>query len=400
MVDMVVHRRELRPDHRAALPPVVESAFRGGQAAHQPAGACVNAGSSRRFADRRHSRAVAGAASQADRSVAFTASSACWRRSAIRNGACRRSFTSPAPTAKARRSPSRALSSKPRTGACTLIRRPTWSGSTNAFAWPGAAAASWSRTTSLPTFCPNARHKNGDAPITVFEIETAAAFLLFTRHPADIVLLEVGLGGRLDATNVVERPLASVITRVALDHRDFLGDKHRADRGRKGRHPQARGAGGDRDPDGGGFGGDRAPSRAREGAAPLAGENWTATEERGRLVYQDDDGCSTCRRRGSSAAISSKMPASLSHAARRRTQAAVLRLEHGMRGPMAGAHAAAVARPATVAPSRRQRLWLDGGHNVDGGRAIAAALADLEERVSRPLSWWSACWRPRTARAS
>ena len=66
--------------------------------------------------------------------------------------------------------------------------------------------------------------KNGDAPITVFEIETAAAFLLFTRHPADFLLLEVGLGGRLDATNVMDKPLASVITRVSLDHRDVLGD--------------------------------------------------------------------------------------------------------------------------------------------------------------------------------
>ena len=66
--------------------------------------------------------------------------------------------------------------------------------------------------------------KNGGAPITVFEMETAAAFLLFSRHPADILLLEVGLGGRLDATNVVEQPIASVITRLSLDHRDFLGD--------------------------------------------------------------------------------------------------------------------------------------------------------------------------------
>jgi dihydrofolate synthase/folylpolyglutamate synthase len=66
--------------------------------------------------------------------------------------------------------------------------------------------------------------KNGDAPITVFEIETAAAFLLFSRNPADVLLLEVGLGGRLDATNVVERPLASIITRVSIDHREFLGD--------------------------------------------------------------------------------------------------------------------------------------------------------------------------------
>src|ERR1700674_2923712 len=59
--------------------------------------------------------------------------------------------------------------------------------------------------------------KNGDAPITVFEMETAAAFLLFSRNPADILLLEVGLGGRLDATNVIDHPLASVITRVSLD---------------------------------------------------------------------------------------------------------------------------------------------------------------------------------------
>src|SRR5207247_2396813 len=64
---------------------------------------------------------------------------------------------------------------------------------------------------------------NGGAPITVFEIETAAAFLLFSRHPADLVLLEVGLGGRLDATNVIERPLATVITPVSLDHADYLG---------------------------------------------------------------------------------------------------------------------------------------------------------------------------------
>ena len=65
---------------------------------------------------------------------------------------------------------------------------------------------------------------NGGEPITVFEIETAAAFLLFSRHPADLALLEVGLGGRLDATNVIERPLACVITPVSMDHLEFLGD--------------------------------------------------------------------------------------------------------------------------------------------------------------------------------
>jgi dihydrofolate synthase / folylpolyglutamate synthase len=59
---------------------------------------------------------------------------------------------------------------------------------------------------------------NGGAPITVFEITTAAAFLLFSETPADYLLLEVGLGGRYDATNVVEKPAATVITSISIDH--------------------------------------------------------------------------------------------------------------------------------------------------------------------------------------
>ena len=132
--------------------------------------------------------------------------------------------------------------------------------------------------------------KNGGAPITVFEMETAAAFLLFSRHPADIALLEVGLGGRLDATNVIDKPMASVITRVSLDHRDFLGETLEAIAVEKAGiikrgvpaviASQA---------------GDALAVIERQAArmkAPLkiAGEDWTATEERGRLVYQDDDG--------------------------------------------------------------------------------------------------------------
>ena len=132
--------------------------------------------------------------------------------------------------------------------------------------------------------------KNGGAPITVFEMETAAAFLLFSRHPADIALFEVGLGGRLDATNIIDKPLASVITRVSLDHRDFLGETLQAIATEKAGiikpgvpaviASQA---------------GDALAVIERQAArmkAPLkiAGEHWTATEERGRLVYQDDDG--------------------------------------------------------------------------------------------------------------
>ena len=62
-------------------------------------------------------------------------------------------------------------------------------------------------------------------PITVFEVLTAAAFLLFSRHPADLAVIEVGLGGRFDATNVVPPPAACVITAISMDHEAFLGDR-------------------------------------------------------------------------------------------------------------------------------------------------------------------------------
>jgi len=65
---------------------------------------------------------------------------------------------------------------------------------------------------------------NAGEPLTFFEGKTAAAFWLFAKHQADVLLLEVGLGGRLDSTNVVEAPLASVIAPISMDHMDFLGD--------------------------------------------------------------------------------------------------------------------------------------------------------------------------------
>ena len=69
--------------------------------------------------------------------------------------------------------------------------------------------------------CENA---NNNENITFFEITTAAALLAFSRNPADLLLLEVGLGGRFDATNVIEKPMLSVITPVSMDHQDFLGN--------------------------------------------------------------------------------------------------------------------------------------------------------------------------------
>jgi dihydrofolate synthase/folylpolyglutamate synthase len=228
---------------------------------------------------------------------------------------------------------------------------------------------------------------NGDAPITVFEIETAAAFLLFSRFPADFLLLEVGLGGRLDATNVVERPLSSVITPVSIDHRDFLGDTIEQIAGEKAgilkrdvpaviaSQPREALAIIERQ-----AGRMKAPLR-------IAGENWTSTEERGRLVYQDDDGLLDLpapklygrhQFENAGTAIAAlraaglKLPAAAFEAGMTKVEwpARMQRLAHG--------------KLAALLPAESE-LWLDGGNNADGGRAVADALADLEERVSRPL---------------
>jgi dihydrofolate synthase/folylpolyglutamate synthase len=228
---------------------------------------------------------------------------------------------------------------------------------------------------------------NAGAPITVFEITTAAALLLFARHPADILLLEVGLGGRLDATNVIERPLATVVTPVSLDHREFLGDSVGLIAAEKAgifkREVPAIVAAQPREAL---AVIERQAARVR---APIriAGEDWTATEERGRLVYQDDAGLLDLpapklngRHQFENAGLAiaalraidklSLVPAAFEGIAKAEWPARMQRLASG--------------RLAALVPPGGE-LWLDGGHNPDGGRVIANALADLEDRVSRPL---------------
>jgi dihydrofolate synthase/folylpolyglutamate synthase len=228
---------------------------------------------------------------------------------------------------------------------------------------------------------------NGEAPITVFEIETAAAFLLFAHHPADVLLLEVGLGGRLDATNVIERPLASVITPVSMDHMEFLGDtleKIATEKaailkrgvpaviGRQTEGPLA-----------------IITERAEDIGAPLhvAGQEWAASEERGRLVYQDTQGLLDLpgprlfgRHQFDNAgtAIAALRAAGLRLPASAFEQG-VIRADWPAR-----MQRLAAGRLPPLAPAGSE-LWLDGSHNADGGRITAAALADLEERVPRPL---------------
>ena len=229
---------------------------------------------------------------------------------------------------------------------------------------------------------------NAGAPITIFEIETAAAFCLFAQHPADVVLLEVGLGGRLDATNVIDAPLATVIAPVSMDHTEFLGDTLMSIAGEKAaiikrgvpvisaeQPPEAVAV---------------IQREARRMHAPLhaAGQEWHVGVERGRLVYQDDRGLMDLaaprlfgRHQFDNAGLA----------------IATLRAQDTFRIEPAAFEAGIVNAEW---PARMQRLasgalvaqappgaeiWLDGGHNAEGGRVAAAALGDLEERVPRPL---------------
>jgi dihydrofolate synthase/folylpolyglutamate synthase len=229
---------------------------------------------------------------------------------------------------------------------------------------------------------------NGGEPITLFEIETAAAFCLFAQRPADVLLLEVGLGGRLDATNVIDAPLASVIAPIGMDHTEFLGDTlatiafEKAAIIRRGvpavcadQEPEAMAV---------------IEAQARRMKAPLhaAGQHWHVNIERGRLVYQDDRGLMDLaaprlfgRHQFDNAGLAIATLRALD--AFRIEPAA---FEAGIVNAEWPARMQRLASGALVELAPRGcELWLDGGHNADGGRVVAAALGDLEERVSRPL---------------
>jgi dihydrofolate synthase / folylpolyglutamate synthase len=229
---------------------------------------------------------------------------------------------------------------------------------------------------------------NAGAPITVFEITTAAGLLLFARSPADVLLLEVGMGGRLDATNVVDSPLASVITPVSFDHIEHLGDtvgKIAAEKA--GILKQGVPAIVAAQPRDALLAIERQAARIK---APIkiAGEDWTATEERGRLVYQDDAGLLDLpaprlygRHQFENAGVAI---AALRAVGDLKLPPAAFEIGIAKADWPARMQRLSQGRLAALAPSGSE-LWLDGGHNADGGRAIANALADLEERVSRPL---------------
>jgi dihydrofolate synthase / folylpolyglutamate synthase len=220
---------------------------------------------------------------------------------------------------------------------------------------------------------------NGPDEITFFEITTCAAFLAFARERADYTLLEVGLGGRLDATNVVDSPVLTVITSVSIDHQQYLGETLPEIAGEK--------AGiikrlvpvvvGPQEPEGLEVIETRA---ARLGAPVLAyGQQWSVSEERGRLIYQDENGL-----------LDLPLPNLPGPFQIFNAGAAIAALR--ALGKDATACEAAVTR--AFWPARMQRLrfgplveaaplvelWLDGGHNPAGGVAVAETLARMPAR--------------------
>jgi dihydrofolate synthase/folylpolyglutamate synthase len=225
---------------------------------------------------------------------------------------------------------------------------------------------------------------NGADEITFFEITTCAAFLAFQRTPADWTLLEVGLGGRLDATNVVDRPRLTIITPVSLDHQAFLGDTVAAIAGEKAGIIK-RGVPvivGPQTDEGLAVIEARA---ARLGAPVLAyGQHWQVAEDRGRLVYQDEHGL-----------LDLALPNLPGPHQVQNAGAAITALR--LLGRDEAACEAAVTR--AVWPARMQRLrhgplvdiapkvelWLDGGHNPAGAEAVAATLARMPARETHVI---------------
>jgi dihydrofolate synthase / folylpolyglutamate synthase len=229
---------------------------------------------------------------------------------------------------------------------------------------------------------------NAGEAITLFEIETAVAFDLFARHPADVALLEVGLGGRLDATNVIEAAAASVISPISMDHTEFLGDSLTMIAGEKAGiikrgvpvvcAEQA------------GEASAMIEQCARRMHAPLhrAGQEWHVSVERGRLVYQDDRGLMDLaaprlfgRHQFDNAGLAIATLRALDAIKVEPTafEAGIVNAEWPARMQRLS------SGPLVDQGPQGCEIWLDGGHNAEGGRVAAAALGDLEERVSRQL---------------
>ncbi|SHI97305.1 dihydrofolate synthase / folylpolyglutamate synthase [Roseomonas rosea] len=223
---------------------------------------------------------------------------------------------------------------------------------------------------------------NGGEPITVFEITTAVALLLFSRVPADLLVLEVGLGGRFDATNVVERPAACAIASISMDHTDFLGDTLARIAGEKAGiiKPGVPVATGNQPPEALAV---LEAEAVRRGAPLLArGRDWEAEWMKDGLLYRDAGGTLRLPRPALPGPHQADN-AGIAIAALRAWNPAWLTEEAVAHGLSAAAWPARLQRLrgalAAMLPAGWE-LWLDGGHNPGAGQALAAQLRNWSDR--------------------
>ena len=229
---------------------------------------------------------------------------------------------------------------------------------------------------------------NRGETITVFEILTAVTFLLFSEQPADAAIIEVGLGGRFDATNVITEPAVSLIMPVSLDHEAYLGDRVELIAAEKAGiiKPGCPVVIGAQEAEG-------AQAVLVETAERLGcpfqvyGQDFLAYEENGRMVYQDEHG------------LMDLPPPALPGRHQYANAAAAIAAVRAA-GFEIGHVAAEQAMKKVYWPGRMQRLpkgrltelapegaeiWLDGGHNPGAGLVVAEALVEQEEKQPRPL---------------
>jgi dihydrofolate synthase/folylpolyglutamate synthase len=229
---------------------------------------------------------------------------------------------------------------------------------------------------------------NAGQTITVFELLTAVTFILFADNPADAAVIEVGLGGMYDATNVLRNPAVSLIMPIAMDHQQWLGQTiEEIALAKAGIIKRGVPAVIGRQEDEAALG--VLVDRAERMGAPYVvyGQDYLAHEENSRLLYQDDGGL-----------MDLPLPA-LPGRHQYANAGAAIRAVKAAGFPVTEEIAARAMKGVTW-PARLQRLragvlvdlapagaeiWLDGGHNPHGGRAVAEAMAAFEERDPRPL---------------
>ena len=226
-----------------------------------------------------------------------------------------------------------------------------------------------------------------DVEATVFESTTAAAFVAMSETKADLAVVEVGLGGVLDATNVIERPLLSVIAPVDLDHAEFLGTSLPGVAAEKAGilKSGARGLIARQSEEA--MAVIEAAARAVQAPLTVMGVDFDAWAERGGMAFQDQErfldlpapalvGPHQIANAGLAVAVALELD--LPEAAIAEGLRAVrwpARLQRLTAGPYGEAARAADAE-----------LWLDGGHNPHAARALAEALAERQARAPRPLA--------------